>query len=114
MKRAYLVVVLLLFLSVNFPNHHLANSASPPDKRRLELKVEAFPDLYFYVYKLALATDTQTTVEGLGPAIEAARQLPFSLTPVELIAFRTMNATSTHRMSLTVKEFSAGRRCNRS
>jgi hypothetical protein len=104
MKRAYLVVVLLLFYSVNFPNYHLAKSASPPDTRRLELKVEAFPDLYFCVYKLALATDTQTTVAGLGPAIEAARRLPFSLTPVELIAFRTKNAADAARAFARVAE----------
>ena len=101
MRRAYLVVVLLL-LSVNFP--HFKSSASPSDKRRLELKVKAFPDLYFYVYKLALATDKQTNVEGLGPAIEAARQLPFSLTPVELIAFRTENAAEAAKAFAQVAE----------
>lgn len=103
MKRAYLVVVLLLFLAVNFP--HFTNSASPSsDKRRLELKVKPFPDLYFYVYKLALATDKQTNVEGLGPAIEAARRLPFSLTPVELIAFRTENAADAAKAFAQVAE----------
>ncbi|HSD47594.1 MAG TPA: hypothetical protein VLB87_13290 [Pyrinomonadaceae bacterium] len=105
MKRAFLVAVLLLFVSVSFPNYRVTRSESrAPEKRRLELKVRAFPDLYFYVYKLALASDKQTNVEGLAPAIEAARQLPFSLTPVELIAFRQENAAGAAKAFAEVSE----------
>jgi hypothetical protein len=68
------------------------------------LKVRPFTDLYFYVYTLASSTEKEKNTDAFDRAIEAARQLPFSLTPVELIAFRHENAADAAKAFAQVPE----------
>jgi hypothetical protein len=97
MKRALIIVISVLLLSAAFS---VTSSQSAPDvqqgakKRRLEFRVNPFADLYFYVYRFSSGSEKPPDIEGILPAVEAARKTPMILTLVDQIAFEFENAAA--------------------
>jgi hypothetical protein len=92
MKHACCVVALLLVLSNTFSYSQITKSPAR-DWKRLEFRVEPFTDLYFYVYKFASSSEKEVNVDGLAPAVEAARKSPFlPTTTIELVPFQSKTA----------------------
>ena len=93
MKRALFIVILLLFPSGTFAQSPATKLQSKTaNKRHLELRVKPFIDLYFFVYKLSSGSEKAPDIDGFAQAVEAARQIPFSLTLIDLIPFQCENA----------------------
>src|SRR5260370_12477902 len=98
MKRTFLVVSLLLFSSSAFSQSPAPKSqSSERNQRRLEVRIKPFIDLYFFVYKLSSSSDKPPEVDGFADAVEAARQIPFNATPIDLIPFQCETAADAVR-----------------
>lgn len=93
MKRNLFLVILMLFPSGTFAQSPATKLQSKTaNQRRLEVRVQPFLDLYFFVYKLSSGAEKPPDINGFAQAVEAARQIPFSLTLIDLIPFQCKNA----------------------
>lgn len=87
-------VALFLFLSLIVFSHATAAKAHSraTARRPLEIRVNPFIDLYFFVYRLASSSDKPPPIDGFAQAIEAARQVPL-FTPLRgLVLFNCDSA----------------------
>jgi hypothetical protein len=99
MKRAFFIVVLLLFVASAFRTIPTASSQShAANRRRLELRVSPFADLYFFVYRLSSNPEKAPGIEGFAQSVEAARQLPMILTLLDVIPFELENSAATEKV----------------
>lgn len=97
MKRA-LIIVILLFLAGTFPYFALTKSQSQAiNKRRLDLRIRPFTDLYFFVYKHSSTAEKEPGIEGFAQSVEAARQLPIVLTLIDQIPFEFENGATAEK-----------------
>jgi hypothetical protein len=67
------------------------------NQKRLEVRVKPFVDLYFFVYKLSSTSDIPPEIKGFPEAVDAARQIPFTATLVDLIPFQCETAVDAVR-----------------
>lgn len=97
-KRAFVIVVSVLLFTAAFGNAAIVSSQAAANaqarKKRLDFRINPFTDLYFYVYRYSSGTETPPDIEGLAPAVEAARQAPIVLTLANQIVFELANATA--------------------
>lgn len=87
-------VALLLFLSLIVFSHATAAQAHSraTARRHLEIRVNPFIDLYFFVYRLASSSDKPPPIDGFTEAIEAARQVPLFTPLRDLVLFNCDSA----------------------
>jgi hypothetical protein len=98
MKQTLSVGMLLLFSLAAFPQSPAAKSQSKKtNQRRLEVRVKPFIDLYFFVYKLSSSSDKPPETEGFAEAVDAARQIPFAATLIDLTPFQCETAADAVR-----------------
>src|SRR6266571_4949810 len=99
MKRFLLIAsVLLLPLSGFAQGPALKSSSNLSARKRFEIRTKPFIDLYFYIYKLASSDEKLPPIEGLEPAIEAARQVPMYQPLIDLWLFSCENAPDAERV----------------
>jgi hypothetical protein len=98
MRHKLLVSLLLLVPTTAFSQAVATKSQSKEtNQRRLDVRVNPFVDLYFFIYKLSSSSEKPPEIEGFAEAVEAARQIPFNATLVDLIPFQCETAADAVR-----------------
>ena len=98
MKRALLAVCLLLLPSSAFTQSSSTKLPSQmANQPRFGIRVKPFVDLHFFVYKLASGDNKLPDIDGFAQAVEAARQVPMSLTLIDLVLFNCESAAEAER-----------------
>ncbi len=75
MNRLFAIALALMFVAPSVFTQAKSEDDFQDESKRLDVRIEPFPDLFFSVLKLSFGSGTMPELEGLTEAVEAARPL---------------------------------------
>ena len=95
MKRTLFALVTITLLVSTLPVATVTRSQPQPvQKRRLDLRIHPFADLFFFVYRYSSGSDKVPELEGLAQTVDAAKQVPLVATFVNQLPFELENSAA--------------------
>lgn len=106
MKRIFAVVLLMIAAASAGFAQAKNQEASRPETKRLDVRVEPFADLFFFVLRLSLGAGQTPDIEGFAQAVEAARPLRNAILTGYAFSHLAMPAISSKSAADLEKAFS--------
>ncbi|MEW6212002.1 MAG: hypothetical protein AB1631_26840 [Acidobacteriota bacterium] len=105
MKRFFVIALALMFVVPSVFAQAKSEEDHQAEAKRLNVRVEPFPDLFFSVLKLSFGSGTMPELEGLAEAVEAARPLRGAVSGIRTFGLLAVPAIHSANASELEKDF---------